>query len=66
MNEEGKREARFVPVMDATLKGPDAMFALLRTHVQRREITPADHVLFIADGVPWIGQRVPLLGQALG
>ncbi len=29
---EGKREARFVPVMDATLKGPDAVFALLRTY----------------------------------
>jgi hypothetical protein len=24
---EGKRDANFVPVMDATLKGPDAVFA---------------------------------------
>ena len=29
---EGKCDARFVPVMDATLKGPDAVFALLRTY----------------------------------
>ena len=28
---EGKREASFAPVIDATLKGPDAVFALLRT-----------------------------------
>ena len=49
---EGKRDATFVPVMDATLKGPDAVFALLRTYLQRLEITQADHVLFIADGAP--------------
>jgi hypothetical protein len=29
---QGKREARFAPVMDATLKGPDAVFGLLRTY----------------------------------
>src|SRR5215471_4125241 len=63
---EGKRDATFVPVMDATLKGPDAVFALLRTYLQRLEITQADHVLFIADGAPWIWKRVPLLVQALG
>jgi hypothetical protein len=63
---EGKREATFVPVLDATLKGPDAVFALLRTYLQRLEITQADQVLFIADGAPWIWKRVPLLVQALG
>ncbi len=63
---EGKRDAIFVPVMDATLKGPDAVFALLRTYLQRLEITQADQVLFIADGAPWIWKRVPLLVQALG
>lgn len=61
---EGKRDATFVPVMDATLKGPDAVFALLRTSLQRLEITQADHGLFSADGAPWIGKRVPLLVQA--
>ena len=63
---EGKREARFAPVMDATLKGPDAVFALLRTYLQRLEVSHADQVLFIADGAPWIWKRVPLLVQALG
>jgi hypothetical protein len=61
---EGKRDATVVPVMDATLKGPDAVFALLRTYLQRLEITQADQVLFIADGAPWIWKRVPLLVQA--
>jgi hypothetical protein len=63
---EGKRDTSFAPVIDATLTGPDAVFALLRTYLQRLEITQADHVLFIADGAPWIWKRVPLLVQALG
>ena len=63
---EGKQESRFAPFIDATLKGPDAVFALLRTSLQRLEITQADHVLFLADGAPWIWKRVPLLVQALG
>ena len=63
---EGKRDASFAPIIDATLKGPDAVFALWRTYLQRLEITQADHVLFIADGAPWIWKRVPLLVHALG
>jgi hypothetical protein len=63
---EGKRDTSFAPIIDATLKGPDAVFALLRTYLQRLEITQADQVLFIADGAPWIWKRVPLLVQALG
>jgi hypothetical protein len=42
---EGKRETSFAPVIDATLKGPDAVFALLRTYLQRLGITEADQVL---------------------
>src|SRR5215510_277201 len=63
---EGKRDAHFAPVMDATLKGPDAVFALLHTYLHRLGITQADQVLFLADGAPWIWKRVPLLVQALG
>src|SRR5215468_9817232 len=32
---EGKRDTSFAPVIDATLTGPDAVFALLRTSLQR-------------------------------
>jgi hypothetical protein len=66
VNAEGKREISFAPFIDATLKGPDAVFALLRTYLQRLEITQADHVLFIADGAPWIWKRVPILVHAVG
>src|SRR5499433_711515 len=66
VNAESKREASFAPFIDATLKGPDAVFALLRTYLQRLSITQADQVLFLADGAPWIWKRVPLLVHALG
>ena len=49
---EGKREASFPPVIDTTLQGPEAVFALLRISWQRLEITQADQVLFLADGAP--------------
>ncbi len=62
---EGKREASFAPVIDATLLGSEAVCALLCTYVQRLDITQADQVLFIADGAPWIWKRVPLLVQTL-
>ena len=42
------------------------MFARLRTSWQRRSITQADQGLFVADGAPWRGKRVPLLVQAVG
>jgi len=58
---EGKREASFAPVIDTTLKGPEAVFALLCTYLQRLGITQADQVLFVADGAPWIWKRVPQL-----
>src|SRR5215471_4436936 len=41
---EGKRDPSFAPVIDATLTGPDAVFALLRTYLQRLEITQAGSV----------------------
>ena len=63
---EGKQESRFAPFIDATLQGPDAVFALLCTYLQRLQITQADHVLLLADGAPWIWKRVPLLIHALG
>src|SRR5262249_19654063 len=63
---EGQRESRFAPFIDAPLKGPDAVFALLRTYLQRLAITQEDQGLLIADGAPWIWKRVPLLVHALG
>jgi hypothetical protein len=63
---EGKFERSFMPVMDANIRGPDALFALLRSYLGQLGITEADRVLFVADGARWIWNRIPALVDGLG
>ena len=66
VDEQGRLEKRFAPVIDGLLKGPEAVFTLLRRYLQTLAIDQADQVLFVADGAPWIWNRVPRLFSALG
>ncbi len=59
VDEQGKPEESFAPLIDAGLRGPDAVFALLRGYLQRLALEQADQVLFVADGAHWIWKRVP-------
>jgi hypothetical protein len=63
---EGKMERSFLPVSDALIRSPDALFRLLRGYLEQLGLVEADQVLFIADGAPWIWNRIPTLAQALG
>jgi len=63
---EGKLERSFMPVMDANIRGPDALFKLLRTYLGQLEISEADQVLFVADGARWIWNRISALVHGLG
>ena len=63
---EGKLERSFMPIIDALIRGPDAMFKLLHAYLSQLNLTQADQVLFIADGAPWIWNRVPGLIKRLG
>ena len=63
---EGKLERSFMPVMDANIRGPDALFKLLRSYLGQLGIAEADQVLFVADGARWIWNRIPALVHALG
>jgi hypothetical protein len=58
---EGKLERSFMPVMDANIRGPDALFKLLRTYLGQLGIAEAGRVLFVAHGARWIGNRIPAL-----
>ena len=66
VDEDGKMSSEFTPVLDGTLKGPDAVFALIASYLKELEITSADRVLFIADGAKWIWCRVVKLWSKLG
>ena len=54
------------PIIDGTLRGPEAVFALLLSYARQIGLNAADKVLFIADGAPWIWRRLQRLIAALG
>jgi hypothetical protein len=62
---EVKMDEAFAPVLDGTLKGPDAVFALFRYYLEQLHIDKANRVLFVADGAAWIWKRVGALLRAL-
>ena len=66
LDAEGKMERSFMPIMDAILRGPDALFELLRSYLGQLGIGEADRVLFVADGARWIWNRIAGLVQGLG
>ncbi len=63
---DGKLDRSFMPIIDALIRGPDAMFKLLHAYLSQLNLSEADRVLFIADGAPWIWNRVPDLIKRLG
>ena len=66
VNEEGRMERTFCPFIDGTMKGPDAVFGLLRFYLSKLKLSTADQVLFVADGARWIWGRVQQLFKDLG
>jgi hypothetical protein len=66
VDEQGKMDRRFIPVIDGTLKGPDAAFGLLCYHLQQLGVRTAKQILFVADGARWIWNRIAGLIKSLG
>lgn len=66
VNEEGRMDRSFTPLIDGTLKKPDDVFALIRYYLEKIGIGNADKVLFVADGARWIWNRVESLMKSLG
>ena len=66
VNEKGEKDASFLPVIEGTMKGPDAVFGLIKYYLKQLVITKAEKVLFVADGARWIWNRVPELMRKLG
>ena len=46
------------PVIDGTLRGPDALIELVAFHLHRMGAVRAKVVTFVADGAPWIWKRL--------
>lgn len=66
VDDQGKMDRRFIPVIEGTLKGPDTAFGLLRYHLQQLGVCTAEQILFVADGARWIWNRISKLVDSLG
>lgn len=66
LDDDGTICRSFAPWIDGTMKGPDAVFMLLAYYMGAIGITTAKQVLFIADGAPWIWNRIPDLIVKVG
>jgi len=59
-DENGKLNKESKPIYDGTF-GDDETFELLAAYLKNLEIDKAKDVQFLADGAPWIWNRVKLL-----
>jgi hypothetical protein len=66
VNTKGEKDASFLPVIEGTMKGPNAVFGLIKFYLKQLSITKAEKILFVADGARWIWNRVPELVKELG
>lgn len=66
MNDKGRMQAGTRPWIDATFRGPDACLELLAMHLHRLGAARAEAVAFLADGAPWIWDRLEWVEQRVG
>lgn len=65
VDENGKQDRHFAPIIDGCMQGPDAIFKRIRCYLEALKIEAADHLLFVADGAHWIWNRVEELIKTL-
>jgi hypothetical protein len=58
LDENGKMPAGCRPIIDGTLRGPDALIELVAFHLHCHGAAKAKEIVFIADGAPWIWARL--------
>jgi len=65
-DEEGRMARGCRPIIDGTLRGPDALIELLAFHLHRLGASAAKVVTFTADGAPWIWARLDWVAARAG
>jgi hypothetical protein len=66
VDEQGRLKAGTKPWIDATFGGPDEALELLAFHLHRLGAGAAEMVTFVADGAPWIWERLDWVQQRVG
>ena len=65
-DEKGRMAKGCRPIIDGTLRGPDALIELLAFHLHRLGAAAAQVVTFTADGAPWIWARLDWVRARVG
>jgi hypothetical protein len=63
---EGKKVPESPVLIDGTFGGPDEVMELLAMHLHRLGAAKAEVVVFVADGAPWIWERLPWVAARVG
>ena len=66
VDEKGRMAKGCRPVIDGTLRGPDALIELVAFHLHRLGAAAAKVVTFTADGAPWIWARLDWVVAQIG
>ena len=66
MDAQGRMKKTSRPWIDGTFAGPDEVMELLAFHLHRLGAGQAEVVVFVADGAPWIWDRVEWVRQRVG
>jgi hypothetical protein len=66
LDQQGRMKAGTRPWIDGTFLGPDAVMELLAFHVHRLGAARAQQVVFLADGAPWIWERLDWVQHRVG
>jgi hypothetical protein len=66
MDERGRMVRRSRPWIDGTFQGPDECLELVAMHLHRLGAASAKGVAFLADGAPWIWDRLDWVQKRVG
>jgi hypothetical protein len=66
VDEQGRMKSGTKPWIDGTFGGPDEALELLAFHLHRLGAAEATVVTFVADGAPWIWDRLSWVEQRVG
>lgn len=65
VDERGRMNSTFAPVIDGSLAGPESIYALIWIYLQSLGISQVEQILFVADGALWIWDCLQALRSLL-
>ena len=66
IDDQGRMKKGTRPWIDGTFAGPDEAMELLAFHLHRLGAAQAEVVVFVADGAPWVWERLDWVERRVG